>query len=196
MNMAHDAKTEQTVEDWLDSIEPNPADARDATHIRRIIAANDALRAAQAELQAAVAAARAAGDTWDAIGAALGVSRQAAYQRFGRREPVTDGPLSPGTGQKRVPAGSIHVGDAIFRSDPGLGEFLMIVREAFRGNQQGTDLCIWRGEVHKLIGAGTGANFALLGEMKDGGVVGVLEWKAPVDGDVVKAVPLTEADKY
>jgi len=28
--------------------------------------------------------ARAAGDTWDAIGVALGTSRQAAYQRFGK----------------------------------------------------------------------------------------------------------------
>ncbi|WP_099024342.1 hypothetical protein [Mycolicibacterium palauense] len=79
-----DVKNAQGVEDWLDSLEPDPANARSATHIRRIIAANEALDAAQAELNAAVAAARKAGDTWDAIGVALGVSRQAAYQRFGR----------------------------------------------------------------------------------------------------------------
>lgn len=72
------------IEDWLDSVEPDPADARDASHIRRIIAANDAVESAQGELVSAVSAARAAGDTWDAIGVALGVSRQAAYQRFGR----------------------------------------------------------------------------------------------------------------
>lgn len=71
-------------DEWLDPVEPDPADARDASHIRRIIAANDAVESAQGELVAAVAAARAAGDTWDAIGVALGVSRQAAYQRFGR----------------------------------------------------------------------------------------------------------------
>ena len=75
------------LEDWLDSIEPDPADARDATHIRRILAANEALIAAEAELRAAVAAARAAGDTWDVIGVALGVSRQGAYQRFGKVAP-------------------------------------------------------------------------------------------------------------
>lgn len=78
------AKTERTVDEWLDSIEPDPAAARDASHIRRIIAAAEACATAEAELRAAVAAARAAGDTWDAIGVALGTSRQAAYQRFGK----------------------------------------------------------------------------------------------------------------
>lgn len=77
-------KQEQGIEGWLDSIEPDPADARDASHIRRIIAAAEALGSADSELRAAVAAARAAGDTWDAIGVALGISRQAAYQRFGK----------------------------------------------------------------------------------------------------------------
>src|SRR5205807_2580842 len=77
------AKDEQGIEDWLDAVEPDPADARDASHIRRIIAAAESLGAAQSELHAAVAAARAAGDTWDVIGAALGTSRQNAYQRFG-----------------------------------------------------------------------------------------------------------------
>jgi hypothetical protein len=77
-------KRERDVEDWLDSIEPEPTDARDASHIRRIIATAEALVGAEADLRAAVAAARAAGDTWDAIGVALGTSRQAAYQRFGK----------------------------------------------------------------------------------------------------------------
>lgn len=44
----------------------------------------EAVDTAEAGLRAAVAAARAAGDTWDAIGAALGTSRQAPYQRFGK----------------------------------------------------------------------------------------------------------------
>ncbi|MBJ7400378.1 hypothetical protein [Mycolicibacterium sp.] len=80
-------KNEQDLDAWLDSIEPDPADARDATNIRRIIAANEALSAADDELRAAVVSARAAGDTWDAIGVALGTSRQAAYQRFGKSIP-------------------------------------------------------------------------------------------------------------
>jgi hypothetical protein len=53
--------------------------------MRRIIAASEAFGAARAELDAAVAAARAAGDTWAVISIALGVSRQAANQRFGQR---------------------------------------------------------------------------------------------------------------
>jgi len=85
--MAEVETDEQDFDAWLDSIEPDPADARDATHIRRIIAANEALSAADEELRAAVASARAAGDTWDAIGVALGTSRQAAYQRFGKPIP-------------------------------------------------------------------------------------------------------------
>lgn len=82
--MAKKAKTERDLESWLDEIEPDPADAHDASHIRRIIAAAEAVERATAELRAAVMAARAAGDTWDAIGVALGTTRQAAYQRFGK----------------------------------------------------------------------------------------------------------------
>jgi len=74
-------KNANDIEDFLDSVEP-AGPARDATHIRRIIAAAEAVAAADAELDAAVDAARSAGDTWDAIGVALGVSRQAAFQRF------------------------------------------------------------------------------------------------------------------
>ncbi|MBX3195681.1 MAG: hypothetical protein KF727_11370 [Microbacteriaceae bacterium] len=59
--------------------------ARDATHFRAIIAANDALALAESELRKAVLAARAAGDSWTIIGAALGVTKQAAQQRFSRR---------------------------------------------------------------------------------------------------------------
>ena len=87
IDMAEVETDEQDLDAWLDSIEPDPADARDATHIRRIIAANEALSAADEELRAAVSSARAAGDTWDAIGVALGTSRQAAYQRFGKPIP-------------------------------------------------------------------------------------------------------------
>lgn len=75
------------LERWLDAIEPNSADARDAIHMRRIIAAAAALQDAEDELHSAVAAARDAGDTWDMIGVALGVTRQAAFQRFGQKQP-------------------------------------------------------------------------------------------------------------
>lgn len=71
------------IEEWLDSVDPDASEARDASHVRRIIAAVEAVEHSEGELRAAVAAARAAGDTWDVIGVALGISRQAAYQRFG-----------------------------------------------------------------------------------------------------------------
>lgn len=64
------------------------ADARDATHFRRIVAANKALSAASDELVAAVAAAREAGDTWAMVGTALGISSHAAFQRFGADDRV------------------------------------------------------------------------------------------------------------
>ena len=63
--------------------DPASSDARDATQFRRIVAALDAVDQADTELRAAIAAAREAGDSWTVIGAALGVSKQAARQRFG-----------------------------------------------------------------------------------------------------------------
>ncbi|WP_319455139.1 MULTISPECIES: hypothetical protein [unclassified Mycobacterium] len=86
--------TPTDTEAWLDSLDVDPAKARDGRHMRRIAAAaaalGDAMHVAgerQAELDAAVAAAREAGDSWAMIGMALGISRQGAYQRFGKVAP-------------------------------------------------------------------------------------------------------------
>lgn len=57
------------IDTWLDSIEP-AAPARDASHIRRIIAAVQ-------ELDGAVTEAKAAGDPWSMIATALGAHRHA-----------------------------------------------------------------------------------------------------------------------
>ncbi|OCB56137.1 hypothetical protein A5722_14665 [Mycobacterium vulneris] len=84
MATKHTEKTD--VETWLDNLEVDPAKARDARHMRRIAAAATACDAAETELNDAVAEARAAGDTWAMIGTALSISRQAAYQRFGKSE--------------------------------------------------------------------------------------------------------------
>ncbi len=70
-------------ERWLDKLNPATVKARDATHFREIIAATENLSAAEDRLREVVADARAAGDSWTLIGAALGVTRQAAQQRFG-----------------------------------------------------------------------------------------------------------------
>ena len=71
-------------ETGLDSVAPE--NLRDATHFRRIIEARKGVESAEAELRDAVAAARAAGDSWTVIGAALGTSKQAAFQRFAKVE--------------------------------------------------------------------------------------------------------------
>ncbi|QIX27193.1 hypothetical protein ncot_11730 [Nocardioides sp. JQ2195] len=68
----------------LNSLEPARSQARDARHMRRIIEARHGVDAAQTELRDAVAAAREAGDSWTVIGAALDITRQAAFQRFGK----------------------------------------------------------------------------------------------------------------
>lgn len=69
-------------ETGLDSVAPESL--RDASHFRRIIQARKGVEDADHELREAVAAARAAGDSWTVIGAALGTTKQAAYQRFGK----------------------------------------------------------------------------------------------------------------
>ncbi len=69
-------------ETGLDSVAPESL--RDASHFRRIIEAKNDLEAAERQLRDAVAAARAAGDSWTVVGAALGTSKQAAFQRFSK----------------------------------------------------------------------------------------------------------------
>lgn len=73
-----------------ETLHKNPAhvpvgiELRDATNFRRIVRAREAVEQANVELRDAVAAARNDGEFWAAIGAALGTTRQAACQRFGR----------------------------------------------------------------------------------------------------------------
>lgn len=81
--------TKTDADHGLDTLEPAVTPARDAQHFRRILAARKSLDDAERELRDAVAAARAAGDSWAVIGAALDTTRQAAYQRFGRVDPMT-----------------------------------------------------------------------------------------------------------
>lgn len=71
-------------ETGLDQLASDTSPARDATAFRRIVAACDAVRSAEDELYAAVADARSRGDSWTAIAVALGTTRQAAQQRFGK----------------------------------------------------------------------------------------------------------------
>ena len=72
------------VEEWLDQLDPDdPAvEVRDGTYLRRITEAMAAVSDADAQLREAVADARAHGESWSLIGMVLGVSKQAAQQRF------------------------------------------------------------------------------------------------------------------
>jgi hypothetical protein len=59
-------------------------------HVRVIAASAAAERAARSLLHRSVVAARAAGASWSRIGAELGMSRQAAQQRFGAEPPAVE----------------------------------------------------------------------------------------------------------
>lgn len=60
----------------------DPATVEDASDLRAIAEAADAVRVDEARLTEAVQVARARGYSWNRIAVALGVSRQAARQRY------------------------------------------------------------------------------------------------------------------
>jgi len=69
----------------LDSLDTSADPTRDASDLRRISEIIAARVIQERELVDAVAQARAKGRSWAKIGLALGVSRQAAQERFGNR---------------------------------------------------------------------------------------------------------------
>lgn len=71
-------------EAWLDSLDPAVTPAEDPTDLRRVGLALRELADKQREVDEAVAAARANGRNWGEIGLVLGVSRQAARERYGQ----------------------------------------------------------------------------------------------------------------
>jgi hypothetical protein len=70
-------------EAWLDSLDPDVTRPNDSDDLRRIGRALGGVVDAQTELGEAVAAARAGGRSWARIGLILGVSGEAARQRYG-----------------------------------------------------------------------------------------------------------------
>lgn len=73
-------------EAWADELDP--AKLEDIADLRAIADASDAVRADEARLREAVQVARGHGHSWNRIAAALGVSRQAARQRYADRTPA------------------------------------------------------------------------------------------------------------
>jgi hypothetical protein len=83
-------------EQWAATLDPR--DFEDVTDLRTIAQASDALEAGRAQLREAVGVARLNGRSWGQIGIALGVSRQAARERFSQKIPtVEDPPTCPST---------------------------------------------------------------------------------------------------
>lgn len=69
---------------WLDSLDPLATPAEDPADLRRIGLALRALADKQREVDDAVAFARVHGRSWGEIGLILGISRQAARERYGQ----------------------------------------------------------------------------------------------------------------
>jgi hypothetical protein len=84
MNMAKTIDIDAEVR-ALDAVTPETHPARDAAHFRAIVAAAREAHEAEQRLFHAVHAAHVAGDSWTVIGAALGVTKQAAQQWYSRR---------------------------------------------------------------------------------------------------------------
>ena len=74
-----------SAETWLNTLDPATTPARDGRHLREIGRALTALEQSEIDLRDAVEAARAAGDSWEAIGLVLGTSRQGAHRKFAPR---------------------------------------------------------------------------------------------------------------
>jgi hypothetical protein len=73
----------QRFEQLADQLDPARAEAEVTEDLHLIAAASEAFRADEVRLREAVEKARAQGRSWNQIAVALGVSRQAARQRFG-----------------------------------------------------------------------------------------------------------------
>lgn len=72
----------QRFERLTDSLDPATAEVEDTDDLREVATAAETVRADDARLREAVLLARAHGRSWNHIALALGVSRQAARQRY------------------------------------------------------------------------------------------------------------------
>jgi hypothetical protein len=93
MSRKHTAEADELAETevLLDKLDPTDLDSAeaDASDLRRIGEAAVAIDHARDALAEAVASARSQGRSWGQIGMVLGVSRQAARERFGTPSPRT-----------------------------------------------------------------------------------------------------------
>ncbi len=92
MTMRHaDDEIEQAAtrfEQLADELDPATAQVDHTDDLCQIAAISEAARAGEARLREAIEVARAHGRSWNQIAVALGVSRQAARQRFHDKTPA------------------------------------------------------------------------------------------------------------
>ena len=69
-------------EQLADSLDPETLEVEDLSDLQAVAVASEAVQADEARLYSAVRAAREHGQSWNQLAAALGVTRQAARQRF------------------------------------------------------------------------------------------------------------------
>ncbi|MGI8646990.1 MAG: hypothetical protein DLM55_08460 [Acidimicrobiales bacterium] len=72
----------QRFEQLADSLDPENAEVDHTDDLRHIATVSETVRANEASLREAIELARAHGRSWNQVAIALGVSRQAARQRF------------------------------------------------------------------------------------------------------------------
>lgn len=75
-------------EQLADDLDPVDVEAHSIEDLHQVAVASDAVRADEVRLREAVQSARARGRSWNQIAVALGVSRQAARQRFAEKATV------------------------------------------------------------------------------------------------------------
>jgi hypothetical protein len=74
------------LDEWAETLDAD--DFKDIGDLRAVAEAAGAVKADQARLREAVEVARSNGHSWNRIAIALGVSRQAARERFAERVPA------------------------------------------------------------------------------------------------------------
>ena len=85
MSGASRAAKAAALEQWAEQVDPDQLVVVDSADLQRLGALAEQRAALEDEVAAAIAAAREAKRSWSQIGAMLGVSKQAAQRRYGRR---------------------------------------------------------------------------------------------------------------
>jgi hypothetical protein len=83
--MAHTETEVERASRFAEAFDPSEAPMDDTTDLRTLAEAVDVVRAGEGRVRDLVGRARANGRSWGEIGIALGVSRQAARQRFAEK---------------------------------------------------------------------------------------------------------------